>query len=109
MPVDVLSRLAGPINAASGDNTIFTPNEGHQGWVRSIKVVNNTAAKVTIKVGINSSSDSSLIIPAVGVPARGMIERQTFDILEDDDSLIVNASATGTTVTINGFDRYPHL
>ena len=109
MPVDVLSRLAGPVNAASGDTTIYTPLERHQGWLRSVKVVNNTTAKITIKVGINATSDDSLIFPAIPVPAKGMVNQETFDVLEDSDSLIVNASATGTTVTVMGFDRYPHL
>ncbi len=109
MPVDVLSRLAGPANAASGDNTVFTPDPGHQGWLQQIKIVNNTAAKITVKVGINASSDASLIMPAIGVPARGMVSQATFDVLNDTDSLIVNASATGSTVTIMGYDRYPHL
>lgn len=109
MTTDVLSRLAGPINAASGDNTVFTPDEGHKGWVLRIVVANNTAAKVTIKIGINSSADANLIFPAIGVPARGTLDRETFHILSDADSLIVNASATGATVTVSGYDRYPTL
>ena len=109
MPVDVLSRLAGPVNAALGDNTVFTPKERHQGWIRAVKIVNNTTAKITIKVGINATTDDSLIFPAIPVPAKGMVNQETFDVLEDSDSLLVNASATGSTVTIMGYDRYPTL
>ncbi len=109
MPVDVLSRLAGPVNAASGDNTIGAPDERHKWWIKSVKIVNNTAAKITIKVGISASTDSSLIFPTVSVPARGMMDIETFDVLSDADSLVVNASTGGATVTITGFDRYPHL
>jgi hypothetical protein len=45
--------------------------------------------------------------PAIPVPARGMVSMDSFDVLQDSDSLVVNASAAGTTVM--GFDRYPHL
>lgn len=107
MPVHVPTRIAGPTAAASGDNTAYTPNEGQHAIITRVKLVNNGASKVTVKVGIGSSSDSALIFPAVGVPAKGMVDQETYDVLTDADSLIVNASATGVTYTVTGQIRMP--
>lgn len=106
-------RLAGPVAAASGDNTVYTVPDNHRVEITRVKIVNNSAAKVTVKVGINGSSDADLVFPEIGVPAKGMVDQETYDVLKAVDSsidtLVVNADAVGVTVTVSGIDNHPRL
>lgn len=99
-------RLTDPTAAASGDNTLFTVDESQQWVIRRIKAVNNGTSKVTAKFGINASTDGSLILPTVSVPAKGLLDLPTTDILTDGESLIANCSATGLTITVYGTKTY---
>lgn len=105
----VPKRLAGPVNAASGDNTLLTVDPGHTYEVTRVKIVNNTTAKVTVKIGINDTTDASLVMVPVGVPRQGQVDLPTYEVLNQNDLLVANATATGTTVTVYGNDRYPRV
>lgn len=112
MPVDVPKRLYGPANAASGDSTILTLPEGRTYLIDRVKIVNNSSSKITMKVGIGGVTDALLIFPAVGIPAKGIVDQKCDDIMDDDqtpDTMQINASASGATITVFGRDRYPHL
>lgn len=110
MAGNVPRRLYGPANAASGDATILTLDEGHRYMLTSIKWVNNTTGKITVKAGLNGTADDNLILPATPVPAKGRINERLDDIMDTtDDTMQINASASGTTVTVYGIDIYPHL
>ena len=106
-PVPV--RLVDPTAAASGDNTLYTPSEQHRALLQTVTMLNTAASKVTVKVGINSTANASLVFPSVGIPAGGMVERDTKRYLTDADSLLLNCSATGVTVTVDGIDFYPRV
>lgn len=105
--IQYTSRLTDPIAAASGDNTLLTVDEGQRWVITKIKAVNNGTTKVTIKVGLNSSADSALLIPDSKIPSKGMLNLPSDDILEDGENLIANCSATGLTLTVYGTKQYP--
>lgn len=112
MPVDVKQRLYGPANMASGDSTLLSLTEGHKFLIDRVKIVNNSSGKITVKVGIGGTADANLIFPAVGIPTKGIVDQPCNDIMDDDqtpDTLQVNASGSGATITVFGRDRYPHL
>lgn len=109
------NRLAGPTAAASGDNTAYTPDVSRRVIITRIKVVNNSTAKVTVKIGIGGSADANLIFPEMVIQKKATLDQETFEVLNGEDEegavdvLYINASATGTTYTIFGYEDYPHL
>ena len=105
-----VSLRAGPIAAASGDNTLLTVGEGHAVTVTKFHIVNTSAsANIVVKFGIGASTDDSLISPAITIPKKQMIDKYVNANLGDSEILVLNASATGITVTTNYDDLYPHL
>ena len=100
---------------AAGDNTLLTVSPGHTVIVERFHVVNSTSAtKLTAKIGLNASADANLVSPAMTIPGKQMVDQDTFIVMNADvdsvvvDSLVLNASATGLTVTVYGTDQYPH-
>jgi hypothetical protein len=98
-------RLAGPANIASGTSTIFTGTASHDYTVRSIRIVNNTSAPITVKLGIGGVTDALLILPAIVIPAFDLYHEECLFILTGTDTLQANASASGLTITVCGLDQ----
>lgn len=106
---DVEKRLAGPVALASGDNTVFTVDPGHNVKIQRLVIVNNSTAKVTVKVGIGASTDGSLITPDLIIQKKAVVDKTVDVMLAGDEFLVANADTTGSTITVNGYDQYPHL
>lgn len=102
---DVLSRIAGPTNVGNGTNTIFTGTTAHTYTIKNIRIVNNTAAAVTVKIGIGGVTDGVLIMPPISIPAGGILNHDCFVVMSGTETLQTNASATGTTITVSGLDQ----
>jgi len=102
---EVLMRIAGPSNIASGTSTLFTGTASHRYTVKQITIVNPTAGAITYKLGIGGVTDAVLIMPAVTLQAG---EYTTFDgllVLSGTETLQANATATGGTFTMSGLDQ----
>jgi len=102
---DTLSRIAGPANLASGTSTVFTGTAAHVYTIRSIRIVNNTAAAVTVKLGICGVTDALLILPPTSIDAGGWAEFDGVIVLSGTETLQANTTATGTTITVAGLDQ----
>mgnify|MGYP003329154190 FL=1 len=102
---DTLSRIAGPANLASGTSTVFTGTAAHVYTIRSIRIVNNTAAAVTVKLGIGGVTDALLILPPTSIDAGGWAEFDGVIVLSGTETLQANTTATGTTITVAGLDQ----
>lgn len=102
---DVLSRIAGPANIASGTATAFTGTGAHTYSIRSIRIVNNTSGTVTVKVGIGGVTDAVLIIPAIAIAPGDAYHDDGLFVLSGTETLQTNASATGTTLTVCALDQ----
>jgi hypothetical protein len=102
---NLFSRLAGPANIANGTSTIFTGTAAHTYLIRSILIVNNTSAKVTVKIGIGGVTDALLVSPPLAIPTKGWVEWKPLLVLSGAETIQANATATGTTVTISGVDK----
>ena len=102
---DVLSRIVGPVNLASGTSTVFTGTAAHTYTIRSIRVVNATPAAVTVKLGIGGVTDALLVLPATSIDAGGWAEFDGVLVLSGTETLQANTTATGTTITVAGLDQ----
>lgn len=107
----VVSRY-GPAAAASGDSTLLSLDYRHYYNIKRVKIVNNTTATITAKMGINGTADANLLFPAVAIPKKQMIDQKCDDNMTDydtPDTLQINASAAGLSVTVFYDDYMPHL
>ncbi len=102
---NTLARPAGPANAASGTSTVLTVTSSHTYTIRNIRYVNNTAAAITVKFGIGGVTDALLIIPAISIPAGGMLNHDCFIVMTTGETLQINTTATGGTVTVSALDQ----
>lgn len=103
---DVLSRIVGPANVASGTSTMFTGTTAHRYTIKNIRIVNNTAGAITVKIGIGGVADANLILAAVTLAAGDTFTDDTnMLVLAGTETLQVNATATGTTMTVSGLDQ----
>lgn len=102
---DVLSRLAGPANIASGTSTVFTGTTAHTYTIKHIRIVNPTVGNVIIKLGIGGVADANLILPAASIDAGGFAEFDGLIVMAGTETLQANASATGMTITVAGLDQ----
>lgn len=102
---DILSRIAGPANIASGTSTIFTGTTAHTYTIKHMRIVNPTAAAVVIKLGIGGVADANLFLPAATIDAGGFAEFDGLLVLLGTETLQANASATGCTITVAGLDQ----
>lgn len=102
-----LGSSAGPTAAASGDTTIFTVPEGQEYVVTLFTLVGNGTSKVTAKWGKGGSADANLIFPSVVVPGKGRIATDSHTYFFENDTLVLNTSATGLTWTIEGYVILP--
>lgn len=99
------SRLAGPANAANGTSTIFTGTASHIYTIRGIRIVNTTAASITAKIGIGGVTDALLIVPATPIAPGAAWDDDGLFILSGAETLQINTTATGLTVTVCGLDQ----
>jgi len=102
---NTLSRIVGPVNIASGTSTIFTGTASHVYTIKSIRIVNNTAGAITVKLGIGGVTDALLLVPPASIDAGGWAEFDGLLVLTGTETLQANASATGTTITVSGLDQ----
>jgi hypothetical protein len=101
---ETLSRLAGPVNLSGSTATYFTGTGGHTYAIRAIRILNNTAAPITVKVGIGGVTDALLIIPAVTIMPGAAWDDDGLHVLSGTETLQANASATGATLEVSGLD-----
>ncbi len=102
---DILERLAGPANIANGTSTVFTGTGAHTYTIKNIRVVNNTAGSITLKLGIGGVTDALLILPATAIGAGESGEFDGVLVLAGTETLQANATATGLTITVSGMDQ----
>jgi hypothetical protein len=102
---NLLARLLGPVNIANGTSTLFTGVAAHTYTLRNIRIVNNTAAAITVRLGIGGVTDALLITPPITIPAGGFINHDCFIVMSGAEALQAIATATGTTITISGLDQ----
>lgn len=102
---DVLSRILGPSNIGSGTNTLFTGTAAHTYTIKHIRIVNNTAAAITLKLGIGGVADANLLLPVTSIDAGGWGEFDGLIVMSGTETLQSNASATGMTITVSGLDQ----
>lgn len=104
-----LGSASGPSAAGSGDTTIFTVPEGQQYVVTLFTLSGNGSSKVTAKWGKGGSADANLVFPSVVIPGKGRISTSEERYFFEDDTLVLNTSATGLTYSIEGYVILPHL
>lgn len=103
---DVLSRLVGPANIASGTSTLFTASASHRYTIKNIRIVNNSTGSLTVKLGIGGVADANLILPAVTLAAGDtLVDDTNMIVLAAGETLQANASNTGLTITVSGLDQ----
>lgn len=100
----VATRLAGPANVASGTATVFTGIAAHIYTIRSIRIVNNSAAPITVKLGIGGVTDALLIMPATIIQPGETYTDDAMVVLSGTETLQANASGSGLTITLTGVD-----
>lgn len=102
---DTMKRLAGPANLGSGTSTIFTGTTAHTYSIRSIRIVNNSSAAITVKIGIGGVTDALLILPAIAIMPGAAYHESGLFVLAGTETLQANTSATGLTCTVSGLDQ----
>lgn len=107
---DTLSRIVGPVNMASGLSTVFTGTTAHTYTIKQITVVNNTAADITVKLGIQAVTadplaDADLFLPTATIDAGGMATFDGLLVLSGTEKLRAHTSATGLTISVHGLDQ----
>ena len=102
---DTLSRIVGPVNLANGTSTVFTGTSAHTYTFKNIRIVNNTAAAVSVKLGIGGVTDALLIMPPISIPAGGILNHDCMVVIAGTETLQANTTATGTTITVSGLDQ----
>lgn len=103
---NVLKRIAGPANMASGTSTVFTGTTNHRYTIKNIRVVNNTAGSITFKLGIGGVTDALLIVAAVSLAAGDtFVDDTNMVVLEGTETLQANTTATGLTITVSALDQ----
>jgi hypothetical protein len=102
---NILSRIFGPANLASGTSTPFTGTTGHTYTLRNIRVVNGSAAAILFKLGIGGVLDANLIIPQISIPAGGILNHDCFIVMAGTETLQANTGGTGLTLTVSGLDQ----
>lgn len=100
-----LSRIAGPANAANGTSTIFTGTASHIYTIKAIRVVNNSAGAISFKIGIGGVADANLITATITLAAGDTFTDSDMQILSGVETLQINTTATGLTVTVYGLDQ----
>jgi len=106
---DTLDRLFGPANLASGYSAAFTGTAAHIYTIKTIHIVNPTAAAITVKLAIEATSgaqaDSELILPTATIEAGGFAHYDGLIIMEGTEVLTATTSATGLTISGHGLDQ----
>lgn len=102
---DVLDRTVGPVNIASGTSTLFTGTVAHVYTIKNMKIVNNSAGSISVRLGIGGVTDALLILPTVALGAGEFAEFDGILVIEGTETLQANATATGLTFTASGMDQ----
>lgn len=102
---EVLKRLAGPVNMTSGANTPFIGTAAHRYTIKHIRIVNNTAGAVTVKLGIGGTADGNLILHTLSIAANSTYTEDVLIVTDGTETLQANTSATGMTITVSGLDQ----
>jgi hypothetical protein len=102
---NLLGRLLGPVNLANGTATAATVPASHTWTLKHIRIVNNTAAAITVKVGIGGVTDAKLFVQAISIPAGETYVENLQITMIAAETLQANTTATGLTITVNGIDQ----
>ncbi len=102
---EVLTRLAGPVALTSGTQTVFTGTAAHVYTSLDLRIVNPTAGDITVSVGVNGLADENLIIADVTLSEDDMLDDNSRHVLAGTDTLEVQCSADGLTLTWSGVDQ----
>jgi hypothetical protein len=106
---DLLKRIVGPANVASGTSTLFTGAAAHTYTIKHMTIVNNTAAAIVVKLGVQTAAgalnDADLILPSAAIDAGGVAEWDGTLVLSGTEVIRANASASGLTFTASGLDQ----
>lgn len=114
---EVLKQMyAGSI--PTGATSIVTVPAAHTYTVRSIRLLNNKSTVSLVKIGINGTGDSSLVVGAnmgaktTAAPALGAVNGASsyelancFIVLQAGDTLQAIGSASGVACVISGLDQ----
>lgn len=106
MATETLTGL-GPTNISSGTATYLTVTSSHVYTIYGLEIVNNTGAAITVKIGVGGVADANLVMPPVAIPAGGWLEFDGRLTLDSTDTLQINASASGTTLSGSYLDQGP--
>lgn len=105
---DALKRLFGPANLASGLSTVYTGVAAHTATIKTMTIVNTTAAAISVALFIKSTSASTAaadeILPSAVIEAGGFAMCDSPQMISGVEYLLAVASATGLTITGHGLD-----
>lgn len=105
---DALKRLFGPANLASGLSVVFTGTAAHTATIKTMTIVNTTAAAITVALYIGAASATTAadqcILPTATIEAGGFAMCDSPEMLSGVEYLKAVASATGLTITGHGLD-----
>jgi cbb3-type cytochrome oxidase subunit 1 len=102
---EVLQRIVGPVNIASGTSTVFTGTTAHRYTIKKMTVLNSTAGAITYTMGVGGVAAANLILPSVTLQAGEWTQFDGMENLSGTETLQMTASATGGTLTVNGLDQ----
>jgi hypothetical protein len=102
---NVLKKIVGPVNIASGTSTIFTGTVNHIYTMKNIRIVNNSGGSITVRLGIGGTADANLILPAIAIAAGSFYTEDTLLALTGTETLQAITTATGLTITVSGLDQ----
>lgn len=103
---DTLSRIFGPANVANGTSTVFTGTANHVYSFRDgIRIVNDSTAAISIKLGIGGVADADLIMPSITIPDGAGYLVEGLIVLTGAQTLQAATSASGLTISGHGLDQ----
>lgn len=102
---DTLKRIVGPVNVPNGTGTAFTAVASHTYTLKSIRLVNNTTASITVQMGINGTTNSFLVLAPVSLPTVTQLIHDCFLVMSGTETLQTSGSLSGVTLTVCGLDQ----
>lgn len=102
---NVMSRIVGPANLASGTSTVFTGTTAHTYSLREIRILNNGATAITVKLGVGGVTDALLVLPATAIQPGQLLRESGLVVLSGTETLQANTSASGLTITVSALDQ----
>jgi hypothetical protein len=101
---DTIGRT-GPSAINGSAQTFLTVTSLHSFGVKSIRIVNNTASPVTVKVGIGGVADANLIIPVITISPGAFYQDDSFFTLLTTETLQYTTSGAGLEMTVSYLDH----